>query len=55
MGHARRAKLRQADAKLCEETSDYSGKGSVMDFAAGFAWFERAVRWGISGQAINCI
>jgi proline iminopeptidase len=25
MGHARRAKLRQADAKLCEEVSDYSG------------------------------
>jgi hypothetical protein len=44
MGHARRAKLRQAYAKFCEETSDYSGKGSVTDFAAGFAWFEGAVR-----------
>jgi hypothetical protein len=34
-GHARRAKLRQAYAKFCEETSDYAGKGSVMDFVAG--------------------
>jgi hypothetical protein len=33
MGRARRGKLRQADAKLCEETSDYSGKGLLMDFA----------------------
>jgi hypothetical protein len=36
--------LRQAEVKFCEETSDYSGKGRLMDFAAGFAWFEGAVR-----------
>jgi hypothetical protein len=38
MGHARRAIVRQADAKLCEESPDVSGEGSVMDFAAGFAF-----------------
>jgi hypothetical protein len=38
MGHARRAKLRQANAKLCQEISDYSGKGSLTDLAAGFAF-----------------
>ena len=31
MGHARLAILRQAYAKFCEETSDYSGKGAVME------------------------
>jgi hypothetical protein len=30
MGHARRATLRQADAKFCEETSGYSGKGPLI-------------------------
>jgi hypothetical protein len=44
VGHPRRAKLRQADDKCFEEIYDYSGKGPLMDFTAGFAWFEGPVR-----------